>query len=149
MSIFSTSVLYSIRHSTQMSFHFLIAHRFCNTNVQKSEQRTRGPCPLLQRSKRVDRLLTQHSLCLILAVTFTGIKGACEKLNLYCSHRLIIYRQQISPTLPQVRHTVILFSSRYLFPAKSICHTCEQAIQIFMQIRAAGPPNRKLRHILV
>ncbi len=38
--------------------------------------------------------------------------------------------------------TVILFSSRYLFPAKSICPTCKQAIQIFMQIRAASPANR-------
>ncbi len=46
-------------------------------------------------------------------------------------------------------HTVILFSSRYLFPAKSICPTCEHAIQIFMQIRAAAPPNRKLRLIFV
>ncbi len=46
-------------------------------------------------------------------------------------------------------HTVILFSSRYLFPTKSICPTCEQAIQISMQIRAAAPPNRKLRHIFV
>ncbi len=36
--------------------------------------------------------------------------------------------------------TVILFSSRYLFPAKSICPTCKQAIQIFMQIRAAASP---------
>ncbi len=35
--------------------------------------------------------------------------------------------------------TVILFSSRYLFPAKSICPTCTQAIQIVMQIRAAAP----------
>jgi hypothetical protein len=48
-----------------------------------------------------------------------------------------------------IRYTVILFSSRYLFPAKSICPTCEQAIQIIMQIRAAAPPNRKLRHIFV
>ncbi len=39
--------------------------------------------------------------------------------------------------------TVILFSSRYLFPAKSICPTCEQAIQIFMQIPAAAPPPQK------
>ncbi len=45
--------------------------------------------------------------------------------------------------------TVILFSSRYLFPAKSICPTCKQAIPIFMRIRAAGPPNSKLRHIFV
>jgi hypothetical protein len=48
-----------------------------------------------------------------------------------------------------IARTVILFSSRYLFPAKSICPTCEQAIQIFMQIRAAAPPNRKLQHIFV
>jgi hypothetical protein len=47
------------------------------------------------------------------------------------------------------RHTVILFSSRYLFPAKSICPTFKQAIQIFMQIRAAAPPSRKLHHIFV
>jgi hypothetical protein len=50
---------------------------------------------------------------------------------------------------PYPNCTVILFSSRYLFPAKSICPTCEQAIHIFMQIRAAAPPNRKLRHIFV
>ncbi len=46
-------------------------------------------------------------------------------------------------------YTVILFSSRYLFPAKSICPACKQAIQIFMKIRTAAPPNRKLRHICV
>ncbi len=28
-------------------------------------------------------------------------------------------------------YMVVLFSSRYLFPAKSICPTCKQAIQIF------------------
>ncbi len=40
------------------------------------------------------------------------------------------------PNLENQLFTVILFSSRYLFPAKIICPTCKQAIQIVMQIRA-------------
>ena len=53
--------------------------------------------------------------------------------DLICKHintLLILARNQ---------HTIILFSSRYLFPAKSICPTCTQAKQIVMQIRAAAP----------
>ncbi len=55
----------------------------------------------------------------------------------------------VQVSVPFGANTVILFSSRYVFPAKSICPTCEQSIQIFMQIRATAPPNRKLRHIFV
>jgi hypothetical protein len=51
--------------------------------------------------------------------------------------------------LTLVSCTVILFSSRYLFPAKSICPTWKQTIYISMQIRAAAPPNGKTQLIFV
>jgi hypothetical protein len=44
-------------------------------------------------------------------------------------------------------YTVILFSSRYLLPAKSICPTLKQTIYISVQMRAAPPPNGKAQHI--
>ncbi len=45
--------------------------------------------------------------------------------------------------------TLILFSSRYLLSAKSICPIWKQTIYSSMQICAAAPPNRKTQHIFV
>jgi hypothetical protein len=42
----------------------------------------------------------------------------------------------------KTRYTVILFSSRYLLSAKSICPTCKQTIYIFMQNMRAAPSNQ-------
>jgi hypothetical protein len=66
----------------------------------------------------------------------------------YCiQYRLLCccYRVKEKYMLGRYRYcTVILFSSRYLLPAKSICPTCKQTIDIFMQnMRAALPTNRK------
>ncbi len=87
---------------------------------------------------------------------FSKLENYFGKVFLFCKTcfvKLIIQQNflKLENSFAKFREifTVILFSSRYLFPAKSICPTCEQAIQIFMQIRAAAPPNRKLRHIFV
>jgi hypothetical protein len=42
----------------------------------------------------------------------------------------------------EAKRTVILFSSRYLLSAKSICPTCKQTIYIFMQNMRAAPSNK-------
>jgi hypothetical protein len=47
-----------------------------------------------------------------------------------------------------LQHKVILFSSRYLFPAKSKEHENRQYI-FSMQFRSAAPPNRNTHHICV
>ncbi len=67
-------------------------------------------------------------------------RGDCEQQLFRLFSQL---RPRFRPLDPLVltHYTVILFSSLYFFPAKSICPTCKLAIHIFVQIRAAAPPS--------
>ncbi len=86
-----------------------------------------------QKNSHFSAAYTCHHICKIYYMAYQSHLP----LNILC---------QISTSHSRI-YTVILFSSRYLLPAKSICPTCNQTIYISVQMRAAPPSNRKTQHI--